>query len=205
MPQHVCPWWLGYLLASPIRRLVQDPRAILSPWVTEGMTVLEPGPGMGFFTLELARLVGPQGRIIAVDVQLKMLESLLGRARRAGLRERIEAREASGKNLGVEDLESKVDFVLAFAVVHELPDAAAFFAQARSALKPGGRMLVAEPRRRVSESALAETVALAESAGLSIEDRPSIKGSRSVMFRRGPGANGPPRIPCPPRCHSGGR
>ena len=63
---HVCPWWLGYLLASPIRRLWYDPREILRPHVREGMTVLEPGPGMGFFTLELLRLTSPSGRVVVV-------------------------------------------------------------------------------------------------------------------------------------------
>lgn len=85
MAQHVCPWWIGYFLASPIRRISFDPRKILAPFVSEGMTVLEPGPGMGFFTLELARAVGPKGRVVAVDVQAKMLAALERRARRAGL------------------------------------------------------------------------------------------------------------------------
>ena len=53
MAEWVCPWWLGYFLASPIRRWMQDPAKILAPHVREGMIVLEPGPGMGFFTLEL--------------------------------------------------------------------------------------------------------------------------------------------------------
>ncbi len=53
--EKVCPWWAGYFLASPLRQLFQDPAKILAPYVREGMTVLEPGPGMGFFTLELAR------------------------------------------------------------------------------------------------------------------------------------------------------
>ena len=62
MAEHrVCPWWVGYILASPIRKLTHDPAGILAPFVRAGMTVLEPGPGMGFFTLELARLVGPTG------------------------------------------------------------------------------------------------------------------------------------------------
>jgi ubiquinone/menaquinone biosynthesis C-methylase UbiE len=184
MQNKVCPWWLGYFLVSPIRRLMQDPHAIVSPWVTNGMTVLEPGPGMGFFTLELARLVGQTGHVVAVDVQLDMLESLIKRAHRAGLKDRIETRQAKGEDLDVQDLTANVDFVLAFAVVHELPDAKAFFAQAHRALKAGGRMLVAEPKHHVSESALAATVALAEGAGFAVESKPSIPGSRSVLFTR---------------------
>jgi hypothetical protein len=58
MLRPVYPWWLGYLLVSRMRRLSQDPGKVLAPYVREGMTVLEPGPCMGFFTLELARLAG---------------------------------------------------------------------------------------------------------------------------------------------------
>jgi hypothetical protein len=53
----VCPCWLGYFIVAPWRRLWQDPRALLRRFLTEGTRVLEPGPGMGFFTLEMARLV----------------------------------------------------------------------------------------------------------------------------------------------------
>lgn len=85
MAHRVCPWWIGYLLASPLRRWFgQDPIKIFSPYVREGITVLEPGPGMGFFTIPLARLVGASGKVIAIDVQTKMIaasrESELTRA-----------------------------------------------------------------------------------------------------------------------------
>ena len=50
MAERVCPPWVGYLLASPIRLLLHNPRKILSPYVGDGMTVLEPCPGMGFFS-----------------------------------------------------------------------------------------------------------------------------------------------------------
>ena len=114
MAEHVCPWWLGYLLASPIRRLLHDPHKILAPYVRGGMTVLEPGPGMGFFTLELARLVGPSGRVVALDVQPKMVEGLIRRAGKAGLSKCIVARLIPSGSLAVEELAGKVDFVLAF-------------------------------------------------------------------------------------------
>ncbi len=55
---HTCPWWFGYLLLNPIRRVAQRPSRILEPFVREGMLVVEPGCGMGFFTLDLIRIVG---------------------------------------------------------------------------------------------------------------------------------------------------
>jgi ubiquinone/menaquinone biosynthesis C-methylase UbiE len=148
------------------------------------MTVLEPGPGMGFFTLALAQLVGPQGRVVAVDVQPRMLEALARRARKAGLIERIGLRRAEGSSLGVFDLAGQVDFVLAFAVVHELPDQSAFFQQLARVLKPDGRVLVSEPRLHVKESDLDLTVHTAEQAGFREEARPSIGGGRSVLLAR---------------------
>ena len=180
----MCPWWLGWSLVVPIRRWWQDPRTILSPYVRPGMTVLEPGPGMGFFTLDLARLVGPAGRVVAVDVQPRMLEALRRRASRAGMEDRIDARLADGASMAIDDLKEAVDFVLAFAVVHELPDVSSFFDQVADALKPGGRLLIAEPRLHVAERDFAATLAAAERAGLREQDRPAVRGCRSIVLGR---------------------
>jgi SAM-dependent methyltransferase len=182
MAGKVCPWWIGYLLASPLRRLVQDPATILAPFVREGMTVREPGPGMGFFTLEAARRVGPRGRVVAVDVQRRMLAALRRRAARAGLADRIDAREARPDALGVDDLAGKVDLVLAFAVVHELPDAGRFFAEVRAALAPGGKVLVAEPAGHVAPAAFEESMAAAARAGLRWHPGPGVWRSRTAVL-----------------------
>jgi SAM-dependent methyltransferase len=182
MSHRVCPWWIGYFLASPLRKLRQDPRAILSPFVAEGMLVLEPGPGMGFFTLELARLVGASGRVVAVDVQERMLSALRRRARRAQLLERIETRVARNDGMGVGDLAGTVDFALAFAMVHEVPDAGRFLVEVAGALKPGARLLLAEPKGHVSEPQFTETLELAARAGLRLESRPAIRASHTALL-----------------------
>ena len=109
MPHRVCPWWLGYVLTWPLVRHGQNPHEILAPHVRKSWTVLEPGPGMGFFTLELARLVGPSGRVIAVDIQPKMLDRLRRRALKAGLLDRIDIRTASSESMGVADLKGSAD------------------------------------------------------------------------------------------------
>ncbi|HXJ88834.1 MAG TPA: methyltransferase domain-containing protein [Candidatus Binatia bacterium] len=183
MAHRVCPWWLGYLLASPVRRWVgQDPVRILSPYVREGMVVLEPGPGMGFFTLTLARLVGATGRVIAVDVQPKMIESLKRRAAKANLLDRIDGRVTAAESMGVEDLAGKVDFTLAFAVVHELPDAGRFFAEVARASKQNARVLLAEPRGHVKQQDFAAQLKTAAAAGLTAAEHPAIHRSLTALL-----------------------
>lgn len=184
MANMVCPWWLGYLLVSPVRRIWQDPKTILRPFVTDGMLVLEPGAGMGFFTLEIARLVGARGRVVVVDVQKKMLAALERRARGAGLAGRIEARLVDGANLGVDDLTGTVDFILAFAMIHELPDAARFLAAAHRALRPGCKLLVAEPRGHVKEGDFRRLMETAKRAGLLITEGPAIARSWTAVLAR---------------------
>ncbi|HXX24647.1 MAG TPA: methyltransferase domain-containing protein [Terriglobia bacterium] len=184
MPQRVCPWWLGYLLANPLRRLLQDPRKVLAPYVREGMTVLEPGPGMGFFTLELARLVGPSGRVVAVDIQPRMLAGLRRRAARAGLLERVDPRLASPETLGLADLAGAVDFTPALAVVHELPAVEPFFAEIAQASKPGAGLLMAEPTGHVKRADFEAELQAATRSGFELVGRPLIRRSLAALLTR---------------------
>ena len=185
MSKRVCPWWLGYLLANPIRRLAYNPAKIVTPYVRAGMAVLEPGPGMGFFTLELARLVGPSGRVIAVDVQPKMLSNLKRRLAKAGLLERVDARLAPAESMGIDDLAGKVDFTLAFAVVHEFPAAERFFAEVGAASKWGARLLFAEPAGHVKNEEFEAELRAAAAAGFAVEERPQIRRSLAAVLRKG--------------------
>ncbi len=184
MTHRVCPWWLGYWLISPLRKYWQNPHEILAPYVREGMTVLEPGPGMGFFTLELARLVGPSGRVIAVDVQPKMIDRLKRRAAKAGLLDRVDARVAPADSMGATDLHSSVDFTLAFAVVHEFPDATHLFAELAAASKPGAAVLLAEPSGHVTNAAFDSQLQAAATAGFVLVGRPSIRRSHVALLKK---------------------
>ncbi len=184
MAHRVCPWWLGYFLASPVRRWLQDPGAIVGPFVSDGMVVLEPGPGMGFFTLELARRVGPTGKVIAVDLQPKMLEGLKRRAARAGLAERIDARVCKENSLGLEDYTGRVDFALAFAMVHEVPEPKALFKDIHRALKPAGKLLFAEPAGHVAANAFEASLRQATEAGFVVEKGPSVRRFHTALLVR---------------------
>jgi ubiquinone/menaquinone biosynthesis C-methylase UbiE len=186
MVQHVCPVWMGYVLASPTRKLFQNPTKILRPYVNEGMTVLDIGCAMGFFSLPLAKMVGAGGKVICVDIQERMLRLLEKRARKAGLSGRIETLICNGDSLGLDGIRETVDFALAFAVVHEVSDPAGFFSEIRMTLKPAGRLLAAEPKGRVSEKDFDRTVSVAEQNGFIVTERPRIRSSRAVVFQKVP-------------------
>jgi ubiquinone/menaquinone biosynthesis C-methylase UbiE len=165
---HVCPIWIGRLLASPARKLLENPDSMLGPFVCKGMTVLEPGCGMGFFTLPLARMVGETGRVVVVDVQEQMLQGLKKRAAKAGLLERIECRLATGDGSCISDLRERVDFAAAINMVHETPDPAAFIRELADTIKPGGRLLILEPSGHVSQSEFQATMDMACDADMSL-------------------------------------
>ena len=183
MPPHRCPWWLGYFLASPIRKFGQNPEKILGPHIRPGMLALDIGCGMGFFSIPLARLVGPQGKVVCVDIQPQMLQGLKRRAAKAGVVDRLDIRLCGEDSLGIADLAGKVDFALAFAVAHEIGDTSRFLREVHNVLVPDGALLLAEPVTHVKAYEFAETVALAEQTGFVVADRPTIRRSRAVLLK----------------------
>ncbi len=184
MGKRVCPWWIGYLLLNPFRRWRQDPEKIVGPYVREGMMVLEPGPGMGFFTVELLRRVGKSGRVATVDLQPKMLAKLKSRAEVAGVASALDLRVGSSTSMGIADLAGKVDFTLAFAVVHEFPSADVFFRQIGEASKTGAQVLLAEPRGHVKEHEFEDEIKAAAANGLTVRGQVKISGSRAVLLQK---------------------
>jgi ubiquinone/menaquinone biosynthesis C-methylase UbiE len=187
-PHSVCPWWIGVLMANPLRRLVEKPEAILGPLVRSGMIVLEPGPAMGFFTLPLARMVGETGRIICADLQPRMLESLGRRAERAGVRQRLELVTATPTDLGIGTWGGRVDLAVVIHMLHEVPDQAAFLAQVFAALRPGGRLFIREPKGHVSPEAFAVSLATAAAAGFEPDDSGVPSAGLCAIVRKPAGA-----------------
>lgn len=176
---HVCPWRYAYAFDHAGRRLFQKPERLLAPYLGEGMTVLDIGCGMGFFSIGMAKLVGESGRVIAVDLQQEMLDVLTKRAARKGVADRIVTRRCEEDSLGVAE---QVDFALAFWMVHEVLDQAAFARQVRACLKPGGKFLVAEPKFHVSRKGFGRFVEVVEEAGLRLRERPRVGLSHAALF-----------------------
>ena len=180
-PAERCPWWLCFTFDNFLRRRVQNPLQLMSPYVKDGMTVLDVGPGMGYFTISIARLVGPSGKVIAADLQKHMLDAIHRRAVRAGVQDRIILQQSTLAEIGVTE---PVDFCLAFWMVHEVGDRKRFIGQIASILKPGGTFLVVEPKLHVSEANFTETLKLAQKAGLQTIAQPKIFISYAELLRK---------------------
>lgn len=184
MAERVCPSWMGYFLLSPLRKLFENPYKILGPFVRKGMVIVEPGSGMGFFTLPLARMVGPQGKVVALDIQEKMLSVLERRAKKAGLMDRIDLRLIDSEGLNIEDLSGEADFAALIHVVHEVPDQNAFFNGVCTALKSGGRLFIVEPKGHVSKNQFERSLDVAEKIGFISLPLPGKRRDRVALLSK---------------------
>ena len=179
---HVCTWWIAYTFDNPVRKLFHKPHKIFGDYIKEGMTVMDVGCGMGYFSIGMAKLVGATGKIIAVDLQQKMLDVMHRRARRSGVADRIMPHRCEADTIGIQE---PVDFILAFWMVHEVSDKNYFFGQLRSLLAPEGKILIAEPKMHVTAEALDKTIKIAQNNGLQLCDKPAIRLSRTALFQSG--------------------
>ncbi|MGA9117389.1 MAG: class I SAM-dependent methyltransferase [Bacteroidota bacterium] len=178
----VCPVELADSLDSKVRRWLQNPRRILAPFVTEGRTALDVGCGPGFFSIELARLVGPSGGVIAVDLQQGMLDKLAAKIKDTDLSARIRLVRCDSSNLNVSE---PVDFILTFYMVHEVPDRPAFFRQLFPLLREQGRCLLVEPKLfHVSRAQFRDTIRHAEAAGFASTPGPGLPFSWSAVLTK---------------------
>lgn len=184
MGQHICPPWVGYLLVSPVRKLFQHPDTLLGQHVKAGMTVLDVGCAMGFFSIPAARIVGRTGRVVCIDCQPKMISRLKKRARRAKVEDRIETRVCEPTDLKAGDMAQQVDVALAVAMIHEVQDKTALLSQVAASLKPGGVLLISEPKGHVTPQDMDETLRICTRLGLQTAERVSRKRTFSYIAQK---------------------
>jgi ubiquinone/menaquinone biosynthesis C-methylase UbiE len=107
----IIPWHVGLAIVEPITRLVEPTQRLVEPYVKKGQVVADLGCGRGYYALALAELVGPQGKVYAVDLDKKNIQALQKRADKAGYHN-IETHASSASDLSfVKD--KSVDFILA--------------------------------------------------------------------------------------------
>ncbi len=177
----VCAARYAGFLATGLRKPFQDPLKILSPYAKPGSSAVDLGCGPGYFTTALAELVGPSGSVTAVDLQPEMLEATAKRAESLGVGERVATHLCREDRIG---LEAEFDFALVFYVLHEVPDSRGFLAQALDLLKPGGRLLVVEPKLHVSARKFGEEIEAAVRCGMVEVGRPKVFFSRTSLLQR---------------------
>jgi len=177
----VCPVERAGSLDNRIRRWLQNPQKILGAYIEEGMTVLDVGCGPGFFSIDMAQMVGESGRVIAADLQEGMLEKLRDKIKGTELEGRITLHKCEEDKTGVCE---NVDFILLFYVVHEVPNKEEFFNEIVNILKPNGQIFIIEPPFHVSKTAFEETVRKAREAGLTEVERPKVFISKTAILKK---------------------
>lgn len=181
MEPHVCPWWYAYTFDNPLRTLFHKPDQLFSPYICQGMTVADIGCGLGYFSIGLAHLVKKEGKVIALDIQQKMLDKAEKRAARADVADTIEFRPCTASDIRTEEA---LDFVLAFWMVHEVPNVSSLLQQIYTALKPAGLLFIAEPKFHVSRARFQLELDAARQAGLTIKKEPVVAFSHAALFEK---------------------
>jgi ubiquinone/menaquinone biosynthesis C-methylase UbiE len=181
---HICPVWIGYTFLLPVRKFQHDPHKILAPYVKEGMTVMDYGCAMGYFSIPLAKITGPEGIVYCVDIQEKMLANLHKRAAKHNVSDVIKLLQVD-KSFHPGELTEKLDFVLLFFVVHEVPDKKQLFGDLHKMLKPGGKILFAEPKGHVKPADFEKSLLQAEETGLKVsEEKPMRRSLCALLIKK---------------------
>lgn len=180
-PVEVCPPWMCFTFQNPLRRLIHNHEKMFRPYVKAGMMVMDIGPGMGFFTIPLAKLVGENGKVIAVDINQSMLDGVSKNARKSGVDKRVETHLSQSGEIGVK---GPLDFTLAFWMVHEVGDRAKFVSQIAAATKRGGLLYFIEPKLHVSKDNFDDTVSKAEASGFEVVERPKVAISYAAVLKK---------------------
>jgi len=139
----VCPVELSGSLDNKWRRWLQNPQKILSPYISSGLKVLDIGCGPGFFSIEIAKMIGDKGKLYSVDLQEGMLNLIKKKIAGTELESRIHLIKSDVDGFS---LPEKVDFILAFYMVHEVPDKENLFKLFKSFLNANGKLLFIEPK-----------------------------------------------------------
>jgi ubiquinone/menaquinone biosynthesis C-methylase UbiE len=174
----VCPAELAGGLDNSFRKLLQNPNKILRPYISGGMKVLDFGCGPGFFTVEIAKMLSDSGAVIAADLQQEMLDKVQKKINGTELDKRILLHKCGKDSTGITE---NVDFILAFYVIHEVPDKDKLFREFKSILKPNGKLLIIEPNFHVSKKEFSEMLEKLNQAGFKILDKPDHFLNRCVL------------------------
>jgi ubiquinone/menaquinone biosynthesis C-methylase UbiE len=177
---YVCPAEFSGSLDNSFRRMLHNPKKILNPFIKPGMTVIDLGCGPGVFTVEIAKLLEGSGKVIAADLQEGMLKIVAEKVKGSELQKTVFFHKCEQDKTGITE---KADFILAFWMIHEVPDHVSLFGELAELLNPGGRILIAEPKIHVTYSDFRKMKRIIENAGFDLADSPKVFFSRTLMLK----------------------
>ena len=182
---HVCPWWVGYFLINPLRKLSEDPEKIFAAYIKPGMTVIDYGCAMGYFSIPLAKMTGNSGKVHCFDIQERMLRKLKKRARKRNLQKIISPHLITRNDeTDFEGMDQSADFALLCHVVHEVPEKRTLFQNIYRMLKPEALLYFAEPPKHVKDDEFNQSVEYARQAGFVVEKSQAELKRNSVLFKK---------------------
>jgi len=180
----VCPWQAGSALNMAPRKLFHNPHRMLGKYISQEMTVMDVGCGMGYFTFPMALMAGTKGKVIAVDLQQEMLAGMQKNADDAGVGNNIIPVNCSGASLCIENRAGIIDFALVFMMLHEVPDQPGIIRELYAALSPKGKLLFAEPIIHVKRAEFDQSLKVMQHTGFHVLDTPSIPICRAAVLAK---------------------
>jgi len=175
----VCPVEAAGGLDNSFRKLVQNPQKILKPYINPNSNVLDLGCGPGFFSIEIAKMLKGNAKVIAADLQQGMLDKVKKKIEGTELENKISLHKCIGNSI---NLNEKVDFVLAFYMVHEVPDKENLFKELKSILNANSSVLIVEPKFHVSKLDFEKMLEISKRYGFRIKEEPRYLFNRSVLL-----------------------
>jgi ubiquinone/menaquinone biosynthesis C-methylase UbiE len=168
-------------LESKLRKKIQNPKKFLEKYIKKDMKILDFGCGPGIFSIELAKIIGPKGKVIAADLQEEMLNQLRIKLENNPLKKKIRLHKCEKDKI---NLKEKIDFVFAFYVIHELSNKKSFFDEISKITKKNSKLFIVEPRFHVSKENFEKTIKMAEKAGFKIIEKPKIFLSIAIIMEK---------------------
>ena len=176
---NVCPVEISGFLDTKLRKLFQDPKKILKPYIKKDMIVLDVGCGPGYFTTEISELLNGTGKVIGADLQEGMLLKLKNKAKKLNLNN-VETHKTEKDSI---NLKEKVDFILVFYMLHEVPNQKKFLNELTDLLNKNGKILVSEPKFHVKKEDFEKSLQIIDHLGFEIIENPNIFISRSILIK----------------------
>ena len=176
----VCPMRVAGLLDSKFRKVFHNPNKILKPYIKKNITALDIGCGPGVFSIEIVELLEGTGKVISVDMQEGMLEIIKRKITGKSIEKNIILHKCTPANINVKE---KIDFVLMFYVVHEVPNKENLFNEVLPLINKNGLIMIVEPGL-ISKNEFNGIISFIKSKGFDEYNKLKIPLSKGIVLRK---------------------